>query len=300
MPDKQDIKAQVQRFYDQVGWQVDDPQGHYQNAQYEDLRPVSADYIRAAHERVGAQLPPEGEYLLDAGSGPVQWPAYLAYSAGYKYRVCLDLSHVALLEARKRLGEHGLYVVADVAQLPFKREAFDGIVALHTIHHLPADEKPACYRGLYATLKPGGRMVTVDGWTEVGAGKAIDLVHRIALKLRKPVINREIPVPPVPMAASEVLGEDPYNGADPQKTNGPAGTHVVKTSAAWFKRTFDGQMPYRILPWRSVNVRWLREVIPNNRFGKLLLRLLSGLEQSFPRYFGENGQYPLIVFSKPS
>lgn len=298
MPDEQNVKDQVKRFYDMVGWQVDDPAGHYQNAQYEDLRPVSAEYILRAHARVGDHLPAEGEYLLDAGSGPVQWPAYLAYSLGYKHRVCMDLSYVALLEARKRLGEHGLYVVGDLAYLPFKRQAFDGIVALHAIHHLPAAEKPACYRGLYARLKPGGRMVTVDGWTEVGAGKLIDLVHRIALRLRRSPSEREIPVPPVNRQENKESDQQ-ANGQDPQKLTGPAGTHVVKTSAVWFKNTFSGEIPFKIYPWRSVNVRWLRDVIPNNRFGKLMLRVLYRLEQSFPKFFGENGQYPLIVFDKP-
>ena len=93
---------QVKDFYNQVGWQrIGDEL--YQNAIYEDLRPVSREYIERCHARVKAHLAREGKYLLDAGSGPVQWPAYLTYSEGYKYRVCMDISHVALNEARTRL-----------------------------------------------------------------------------------------------------------------------------------------------------------------------------------------------------
>ena len=51
-----------------------------------------------------------GRFLLDAGSGPVQYDEYLTYSQDYRYRVCMDLSVVALQEARKRLGEKGIYV----------------------------------------------------------------------------------------------------------------------------------------------------------------------------------------------
>jgi len=150
-----DLKQQVGKFYDQVGWQKE-ADGMYQNAQYEDLRPVSAEYIARAHARVARYLPKHGRYLLDAGSGPVQYEAYLAYSAGFERRVCLDLSFVALQEARAKLGEHGFYVVGDIAQLPFKPEAFDGIVSLHTIHHLPVEEKADCYLGLcIAALAPG-------------------------------------------------------------------------------------------------------------------------------------------------
>jgi hypothetical protein len=32
--------------------------------------------------------------------------------------------------------------------------------------------------------------------------------------------------------------------------------------------------------------------------GKVFLRLLFWLEETFPRFFGENGQYPLIVIRK--
>ena len=120
-------KQQVREFYDQIGWsQVGD--GLYQNARYEDLRPVSRDYIHNCHLRVNRHLAPTGDFLLDAGSGPVQWPEYLGYSEGYRFRVCADISITALKEARKRLGDKGLVVVADIANLPFKPETFDGVV----------------------------------------------------------------------------------------------------------------------------------------------------------------------------
>ncbi len=154
MPDEQNVKTS-ETLLRLVGWQVDDLQGITRMLSMKicvRLVPNTS----CGHARVGDHLPAR-RVLLDAGSGPVQWPAYLAYSLGYKHRVCMDLSYIALLEARKRLGEHGLYVVGDLAHLPFKTQAFDGIVALHAIHHLPAAEKPACYRGLYARLKPGGR-----------------------------------------------------------------------------------------------------------------------------------------------
>jgi SAM-dependent methyltransferase len=286
MPTDQ-IKREVGRFYDQVGWQQES-NGFYQNAQYEDLRAVSADYVAKAHARVGQHLAPKGQYLLDAGSGPVQYEAYLAYSVGYQKRVCMDLSHVALVEARKRLGEHGFYVVGDIAHLPFKREAFDGIVALHTIHHLPVDEKPACYRGLYECLKPGRSMVTVDGWHGHGLSWLSGLMIRVADRLKR---AKTSPAPVTQSAASSVSST---------KTDGPAGTFVIKNNARWFKQALGHKLPFTIYPWRSVSVHWMRSVIPDNARGKCWLDRLYRLETRFPRFFGENGQYPLIVFNKPA
>src|SRR3990172_5725676 len=136
-----EIKRQVREFYDQVGWQqVSD--GVYQNARYEDLRPVAREYVHKCHLRVGRHLRPTGDLFLDAGSGPIQYPEYLEYSRGYHHRVCADISRVALLEARQRIGDrqnggHGRFVVADIARLPFSPRTFDSVVSLHTIHHLP-------------------------------------------------------------------------------------------------------------------------------------------------------------------
>src|SRR5512135_432125 len=107
------IKQQVRQFYDQVGWQ-EQSDGFYQNASYEDLRPVSHEYIHKCHLRVLHHLNPSGKFLLDAGSGPIQYPEYLEYSHGYQHRVCADISIVALQEARKRIGNHGLFVVGDI------------------------------------------------------------------------------------------------------------------------------------------------------------------------------------------
>src|SRR5574338_1583546 len=125
-----EVKRRVRQFYDRVGWQAAEG-GNYQNARYEDLRPVSREYIHRCHLRVARHLNPAGRLLLDAGSGPIQYPEYLTYSQGYQQRVCLDISIVALQEARKRIGDHGLFVVADVANLPFKSEPFEGVVSLH-------------------------------------------------------------------------------------------------------------------------------------------------------------------------
>src|SRR4030067_1373605 len=107
-----EIKHQVREFYDHVGWQ-EQSDGFYQNASYEDLRPVAQDYIHKCHLRVLRHLNPTGYFLLDAGCGPIQYPEYLEYSKGYQRRVCADISLVALQEARKRLGGHGLYILCD-------------------------------------------------------------------------------------------------------------------------------------------------------------------------------------------
>ena len=285
-----DLKQQVGKFYDQVGWQIE-ADGFYQNARYEDLRPVSAEYIHKCHMRVKRHLAPTGKYLLDAGSGPVQYDEYLTYSEGYQYRVCMDLSFVALQEARKRLGEKGIYIIADIANLPFAADTFDGIVSLHTIHHVPIDEKVDVYKGLHRCLKPGRTLVTVDGWSEVPLGSMMAFMMRVANRMRR--WSGKEP-PPMPNEASAVQAD----AAEENSSHKPVGTFVLKTSAKWFHRVMEGQLPYEIRVWRSVSVKFLRSVIQPEWAGRFWLKVLYQLEEWFPHFFGEKGQYPLIIISK--
>lgn len=273
------IKQQVRQFYDQVGWQMESG-GYYQNARYEDLRPVSRQYIQRCHARVSRHLNPSGRYLLDGGSGPVQYPEYLEYSTGYRYRVCADISLVALLEARRRLGDHGLYVAADISRLPFKPGIFGGLVSLHTLHHLPPADHALAYGELYRVLAPGSRGVVVNGWTESPLMKLAEVLMR-----------------PVERLAARRRGQAKAEDQALPQAGKPSGTFIQKYDPAWLKHTLQGRR-FSILVWRSVSVRFLRTFIHARLGGAAWLSILYWLEERMPRFFGEKGQYPLVVIYK--
>ncbi len=289
-----EIKQQVRDFYDQVGWKEIDA-GVYQNATYEDLRPVSREYIHRCHLRVNRHLRSQGKYLLDAGSGPIQYPEYLTYSQDYQYRVCADISEVALQEARKRMGDgrgtpqnipvgKGLFVVADIANLPFKPEVFEGVVSLHTIHHLPVEEHARAYRELYRVLANGCTAVIVNGWSSAPMESLALRIIRIVDRLRgiTSKSHHRSEQSNIPLKAS------------PQ----PRGTFVRKHNAAWLEGEIGSQMPVKIYVWRTLSVKVLRTLIHPRLAGRGLLRLLYWLEERFPRFLGRNGLYPLIVIRK--
>lgn len=272
----ENTKQQVREFYDRIGWnQLGD--GLYQNARYEDLRPVSRDYIHACHMRVTRYLAPRGRFLLDAGSGPVQWPEYLAYSKDYDYRVCLDISITALREARARLQERGLYVVADVARLPFAPDVFDGAVSMHTIHHLPLSEHHQAYMELHRVLQPGRNAVAINGWH-----------NPLLMRMAEPFIG----------LGRFLSGRAVKRKKDWASEEDHAGTFVEKMTPAWLKMELEGIVRFAIYPWRSLSPRFMRWFIRPQLGGKAILRLVFALEERFPRFFGENGQYPMIVISK--
>jgi hypothetical protein len=277
MSTESDVKRQVREFYDQIGWkQVGE--GVYQNAHYDDLRPVVQEYVHNCHLRIPPHLQPQGRFLLDAGSGPIQYPEYLEYSRGYAYRVCADISIVALQEARMRIGERGLFVVCDIAHLPFRPEAFEGVVSLHTIHHLPAGEDLLAYDELYRVLAPESQAVVVNGWASAWLANLMDAPLELRRSLRR--LYRRL-------------------RGDLRKSRPPKGTYVTKNTAASLKQALRGKMDFEILVWRSVSVRWMRTFIRPRLGGKAILRLLYQLEEHFPHFFGESGHYPLVVIRKP-
>ena len=87
------------------------------------------------------ELPPHGERLLDAASGPVQYPEYLEYHANFGRRVCVDISESALKQAEAKLGSKGEYVCASILELPLGDATIDAAVSLHTIYHIEKDQQ---------------------------------------------------------------------------------------------------------------------------------------------------------------
>lgn len=268
---EQDIKRQVRQFYDQVGW-VEVAEGVFQNARYEDLRPVSQEYIQRCHQRVARHLLPSGELFLDAGSGPIQYPAYVEYSRGYRLRVCADISITALKAARQRIAGHGAFVVADVSKLPFAPQRFDAVVSLHTIHHLPAEQHPQAYGELHRVLAPGRRAVVVNGWSFSPLNNLFE--RFIAWRKGRKKADQ------------------------PEAWETDKGTFVNKNQAAGLKTALRGVMNFDLLVWRSASTNVLRFFIRPEWLGKYWLRVLYRLEEWFPRFFGEKGLYPLVVISK--
>ena len=281
-------KQQVREFYDEIGWSKESS-GYYQNARYEDLRPVSAEYIHNCHMRITPYFKNGGKYLLDVGCGPIQYKEYLTYSENFSKRVCADISLTALKEARKRIGEKGFFVVCDAANLPFRSECMDGMVSLHTFHHLELAEQKKAWEETYRVLNQGAPAVVVNGWTQSAmmekwqprVEKAEKAGHFIA-RLR---------------------GKE--TGAEPKKKSKnidrATGTFVKKMDADWIMNELSGlgggNVSFEIRCWRSVSVRWMRALI-HPPYGKTALRHLFDLEEKKPEYYGKYGQYPMIIMRK--
>jgi len=287
------VKQEVRDFYDSVGWK-EIAEGLYQNARYEDLRPVAREYTHRCHLRVKRYLLPRGGMFLDAGSGPIQYPEYLEYAVGFRYRVLEILAAVALRHARERIGSRGLYVVGDITHLPFERSAFDSLASLHVIHHLPPDEQVAGFRELARVLAEGGRGVIVYSWGEHSALMRLARLPIAAAQSVRRVLSRRD-------GSDEGPPRRPKR-ARPQRSDLLArpGTHTAHHDFNWASAHLTDLPGFEIRIWRSVSTAFTRAFVHGPLLGRLWLRVLFWLEDMAPHWFGRIGQYPLFVIQKPS
>jgi hypothetical protein len=183
--------------------------------------------------------------------------------------------------------------VADIANLPFKADAFDGVVSLHTIHHLPIPEHKQAYLELFRVLAGKRSAVVVNGWDSSLMALFKNPIRWVeGLYARKQRISGQAPV----QARGNGREKDSPIEITPTE---PKGTFVNKHNARWLEEQVGRSMPVEVRVWRSVSVRFLRTFIHDGKGGRSLLRFLAWLEDRFPRFFGEVGQYPLIVIRKP-
>jgi SAM-dependent methyltransferase len=104
--------------------------------------------------------PRPGDRILDIGCGPADILDVLPPVEYHGF----DLSADYIASARKRFGPRGhFYVEAVNAELVKKYAGFDLVLANGVLHHLTDAEALDLFQVAKAGLKPGGKLVTLDG-----------------------------------------------------------------------------------------------------------------------------------------
>jgi len=272
-PEVHNNKKLVKKFYDDFGWHQNEEGNFHDALEFEDLRDVSAEYIRKCHFRVKKYLNPHGKYLLDVASGPIQYPEYLTYSDTFFQRICVDISFLALKAAKEKLGDRGVYILGDITNLPFCDDIFDGIISLHTIYHVPQEEQSTAFCELYRVLKSGSTAVVVYSWGKHSVMSYLALPFKIKYKLIN-IVNRKY-----------------------RKDNDKPNLYFFTHDYQWFVNQ-KWPFSYKIFVWRSVDVPFLKTYIYPWLFGKWFLDVIYRWEEKYPKLAGKIGCYPLMVISK--
>lgn len=102
-----------------------------------------------------------GQAVLDIGCGTGQLLYDIRDCCGTASLHGLDLCPGMIREARRLLGADAALVVGDSGHLPFASAMMDAIVCTHSFHHYP--DQHAVLREMYRVLRPGGRVLILDG-----------------------------------------------------------------------------------------------------------------------------------------
>src|SRR5438034_2977972 len=154
------VKQQVAAHWDRRAAHFDEDFGHS----------IRTPAERAAWDRVfGLVLPRRtGLEALDAGCGT----GFLAFELAARghHVTGVDFAPAMIAEARRKAAERGVSIrleEADAEQLPFPPGSFDLAISRHLRWTLPHPE--AAIDEWIRVLRPGGRLVVVDGQFDVGA-----------------------------------------------------------------------------------------------------------------------------------
>ena len=122
------------------------------------------DYLRPLGEEWFA-----GKRILDVGTGSGRHSARAA-ALGARV-VAIDLGD-SIDVARRNLPDDVLTVQADAEDLPLAEGAFDLVMSIGVLHHLPDPER--ALRSLVPYLRPGGALhVYLYWWPEIGWHRAV-------------------------------------------------------------------------------------------------------------------------------
>lgn len=119
--------------------------------------------------------PRVGARILEIGCGPGTIVRYLPPSdySGF------DLSPKYIAQARRRFP-NAHFVCERVSRFSLSKEQnFDVVLALGIVHHLEAAEARQLFQIAHDALRPGGKLVTIDGvWTDDQSSTARWLLAR--------------------------------------------------------------------------------------------------------------------------
>jgi SAM-dependent methyltransferase len=259
-------------FYEEEGWKRDSDGVFGDTRAFVDTRNVPLAFSRKCIRRLGTHFQRGGQYLLDAGSGPIAHEEYLEWGAHFERRVCVDLSAEALKVARSKLGERGVYLQADLTSLPIQSGSVDAVTCNHVIYQIPEDQQAAVFKELWRVLKPGGIAVIVYWWRDTPLQWRLERLARMVVR---------------PGASNET---------DKPSTVASTPSHFPH-SLQWFE-TQDWPFRYEIEPFRVIGNPFMRAYVSDDWAGKLFLGGVYALQQIAPSYCGRYGQMPAIILRK--
>lgn len=148
--------------------------------------------IRAAWRTLLLEhLPPAPADVVDLGCGTGTLAVLLAQE-GYRVRG-LDLADAMVAAADKKANQLGVaatFQQGDAAAPPYQPGSCDVVLSRHVLWAMP--DPSAALRNWVDLLRPGGRLLLVEGNWSTGAGLAASECERLVRAHRESVVVRQL------------------------------------------------------------------------------------------------------------
>lgn len=271
-------KERVFRYYNEITYKEYENSNVYEDSdKFVDFREVTKEYIEASFFGARKYIAPTGKYFLDIASGPIGLKEYLDLSDGYDTRICIDISFNALIQAKRNLTKQkGIFICGDITNIPLQEGVCDTTLSQHTLYHVPKKEQSKGVEELYRVTKKGGTVGIVYNW----------FYHSWLMNIATLPIQ-------IYRVTRHFAGKFYVRFIDNQKPRLYFFTHPPR----WFKKfPFGNKVEFYC--WRSVNKEFLKLYVHKGLGGKKLLNFIQKLEKKHPKFFGRNGDYPIVVIKK--
>jgi ubiquinone/menaquinone biosynthesis C-methylase UbiE len=271
-------QERVFNYYNQISYTTRNSFTVYEDSpKWVDYREISNDYIRHSFTRAKKYLSPGGKYLLDIASGSIGFQEYIDLSENFEYRICADISVNALLQAKYNYRQRkGIYLCADICNIPLKEGVCESVLSQHTLYHVPRKEQQTAVNEMYRVTKPGGSIAIVYSWFYHSWFMNFTLL---------PVQFYRV--------ARHVAGK-----AYVRLFNSKPRLYFYAHSQAWFRRSFPFSKDMEFFCWRSTNKYFMNGYVHEWLGGKKLLKWLQKSEDKHPRFWGKFGEYAVIRIIK--
>lgn len=268
-------KKLVMDFYDRYGWQKSEGEAFNDTVDFEDRRTVAAAYWSRCHLRLNRYLE-GGTYLLDVASGAIPNDEYMTFDDRYQIRVCADISLLALQEASARLNGQGIFIQADMTDLPLASGSMDAVISMHTVYHIPRQEQTRAVGEAYRVLKPSAKAVIIYSWNKSTLMNTVFRFWRKLLSLKK--------------------GKRKVSTKEKDK-NSPS-LFVNQQNYDWFHHEIRERYHARLEVYSAISRSFSHTFIRGKRFGTWLSNAIFFLEERFPSWLGKYGQYPVFLLQR--
>lgn len=273
-------KKRVFDYYNEINYKVKDSFKIYEDAQkWLDFRSVSINYLKNSFNKAARFYPPNGKFILDIASGPIGLNEYLNLSNGYEYRICIDISINALIQAKinmEKARKRGIFICGDITKIPLQANTCDTVLCQHTLYHVPKNDQFDAVNEMYRVAKNNSKIVIIYSW----------FYHSWLMNITLNVVQ-------LYRIIRHFFGKL-YVRIFESKPR----LYFYSHSPKWFKNSFTFSKDLEIFCWRSTNKYFLTIFIHKWLFGRSILNKLISIEDKYSKFMGIFGEYPAIVITK--